>query len=325
MPLALFPFNRGLAQVAPDKVMMTLKMRRTHASIPMLGLSLAGMLPGEAGEAVESALQIGYRCFDICARDANLAAVGTVFRKHFLENQTLPRKDVWITVKTKHVPEHNVIDDASAIVSTLNCGYVDLIMPDWMVAEGATAYHHPSFMALWRAHEKLIPPHNRLSRHIGVANVSRSKLEGLLLRDCKVIPDAIQNEVHLRLQMRGLAHSCQMFDVPLLAAHICPESVCDTSLVKQACHRKKLTPLQLSVKWCIRRKLPCVVNTSDPTVLQQAFDAAVVHVSDGSQREDALGGRFLLLSQAEVDALSLVDRGPPGRLIGAELSDYWDT
>eukprot|EP00659_Diplonema_papillatum_P023084 gene23084-35372_t len=265
MPLALFPFNRGLAQVAPDKVMMTLKMRRTHASIPMLGLSLAGMLPGEAGEAVESALQIGYRCFDICARDANLAAVGTVFRKHFLENQTLPRKDVWITVKTKHVPEHNVIDDASAIVSTLNCGYVDLIMPDWM------------------------------------------------------------NEVHLRLQMRGLAHSCQMFDVPLLAAHICPESVCDTSLVKQACHRKKLTPLQLSVKWCIRRKLPCVVNTSDPTVLQQAFDAAVVHVSDGSQREDALGGRFLLLSQAEVDALSLVDRGPPGRLIGAELSDYWDT
>eukprot|EP01064_Diplonema_japonicum_P003963 TRINITY_DN12627_c0_g1_i2.p1 TRINITY_DN12627_c0_g1~~TRINITY_DN12627_c0_g1_i2.p1 ORF type:complete len:287 (+),score=66.95 TRINITY_DN12627_c0_g1_i2:40-861(+) len=269
MSKALYPMIRGYSNVNERK-MMTILMRRTRAAMPMLGLDTTGM--DNPVPAVERALDIGYRRFHV--GEGHESALGELFYNR-LDNGAIERKSLWVDVKTT-----DDWDRAEEVITEklekLRTGYLDMVFAKCPIREQDNGrWESKEFQKLWGKLFSLTPPKGRITRHVGICHVSRKKLELDFLRTMShEIPDAIQNEVHLQLQMNGLRTSCQRYDVRMLGEAICPKSVTDVKMVQQACHSKSLTPEQLSIKWSIQRQVPCLVSTENPDELLQAFIAA---------------------------------------------------
>ena len=66
----------------------------TGAKIPAIGFGTWKAAPGEAGKAVETALNAGYRHFDCAPLYGNEAEIGQVFK-----STAVPRDELFVTTK----------------------------------------------------------------------------------------------------------------------------------------------------------------------------------------------------------------------------------
>ena len=186
-------------------------------AMPALGLGTWKAPPGEVGQAVRAALELGYRHIDCAAVYGNEQEVGEALAQAFAAG-VVRREDVWITSKLwndAHAPE-DVGPALQRTLSDLRLTYLDLYLIHWPVAS-------PPGVALPRSGEDLLPLSERplaatwaamedlqqagLCRHLGVSNFSRLKLEALLL-EARQPPEMNQVERHPLLQQWDLVHFC---------------------------------------------------------------------------------------------------------------------
>ena len=134
------------------------------ARMPVLGLGVWQLAAGaETEQAVEWALEAGYRHVDTASMYRNEQSVGAA-----LKRSGLPREQVFVT--TKLMPTHaNAAQELEKSLRRLSLDYVDLYLIHWPL---------PFVSArLWRALESL--RERGLAREIGVSNFGHERLARL--------------------------------------------------------------------------------------------------------------------------------------------------
>lgn len=133
--------------------------------MPVLGLGVWQMAAGrETEQAVEWALEAGYRHVDTASMYRNEQSVGAA-----LERSGLPRAEVFVT--TKLLPGMpSAAGELRRSLSRLGLDYVDLYLIHWPLPLGNAR--------MWRQLESL--QERGLARAIGVSNFGRDRLTKLL-------------------------------------------------------------------------------------------------------------------------------------------------
>jgi diketogulonate reductase-like aldo/keto reductase len=180
--------------------------------MPAIGLGTFGsdrFSAQEIAQAVEGALEVGYRHFDCASVYDNEDLIGKVL-------EGFPREQLWLTSKLwndKHAPE-DVIPACEKSLADLRTDYLDAYLVHWPFpnfhapgadvgsrSPGARPYVHAEYMQTWRQMEKLVDM--GLVRHIGTSNMTVPKLE-LVLKDARIAPAVNEMELHPHFQQPDL-------------------------------------------------------------------------------------------------------------------------
>jgi diketogulonate reductase-like aldo/keto reductase len=184
----------------------------TGARMPAIGLGTFGsdhVSAQEVAEAVQGAIEVGYRHLDCAAVYGNEAQIGAA-----IPQTGIPREELWITSKVWNDRHHDVIGACRQSMADLQVDYLDLYLVHWPFpnfhppgcsvesrSPDARPYIHEEYMRTWRQMEQLVDM--GLVRHIGTSNMTIPKLT-LLLRDCRIRPAVNEMELHPHFQQREL-------------------------------------------------------------------------------------------------------------------------
>jgi 2,5-diketo-D-gluconate reductase A len=152
--------------------------------IPQLGFGVFKVPPDETQEAVEQALETGYRHIDTAAAYMNEDGVGAA-----IASSGIPREEVFVTTKLPNT-EHgfdSALATFDASLSRLRTGYVDLYLIHWPVPS------QDRFVEAWRAFERI--REEARARTIGVSNFRIEDLERLA-DETSTRPSVNQIELH---------------------------------------------------------------------------------------------------------------------------------
>jgi diketogulonate reductase-like aldo/keto reductase len=215
--------------------------------MPLLGLGVWRMSAGvETEQAVEWALESGYRLIDTAAMYRNEQSVGAAVRR-----AGVPREQLFVT--TKLLPPHT---DASRqlrkSLDRLGLEYVDLYLIHWPLPFANDR--------IWRALEDL--REHGLAREIGVSNFGADRLERLLLR-ARHLPAVNQVQFSPFRYRRGLLECCRRHGIVLEAYSPLEQGagVRDATIVAVA-ERLGRTPAQILLRWAIQHGAVVIPKSS---------------------------------------------------------------
>lgn len=194
---------------------------RGGARMPAIGLGTFGSdrYDGDAvATAVREALNAGWRLVDCAAVYGNEDRIGVVLEEAVRGG--LPRSDLFLISKlwNNMHGQRDVLLSCAQSLKDLRTDYLDLYFVHWPFPNfhpkgAAPDYHnteakpyiHSAFMETWRRMERLYEM--KLVRHLGVSNMTIPKLKQLL-RDCVIMPAAVEMELHPTFQQQELFDFC---------------------------------------------------------------------------------------------------------------------
>jgi len=205
---------------------------RTGNKMPQVGLGTWQSKPGEVENAIDVAIDCGYRNIDCAHVYGNEKEIGDALAKKF-EEKAVSREDMFIASKlwnTDHAPEH--VEPACRLtLKNLGLEYLDLYLIHWPISfrntgtgekfpkdkDGNMIYAYPKLEDTWAAMEKLVE--KRLVRQIGLSNFNIPQIERML-KVAKVPPSVLQVECHPYLQQSKLIRFCKANNIVVTA--YCP-------------------------------------------------------------------------------------------------------
>ena len=196
------------------------------ASMPSLGLGTWKAAPGDVGQAVRDALELGYRHIDCASIYGNEAEIGAALQQAFRAG-VVSREAIWVTSKLWndcHEPKQ-VRPALLRSLQSLGLEQLDLYLIHWpvahrhgvLIAEQAADQIPLEQLPLhdtWAAMEALVD--EGLVRQIGVSNCSTAKIAALLPH-VRQRPMVNQVERHPWLQQSALLQYCQQEQIRLTA------------------------------------------------------------------------------------------------------------
>jgi 2,5-diketo-D-gluconate reductase A len=152
--------------------------------IPQLGFGVFQVPPEKTQDAVEEALETGYRHIDTAAAYRNERGVGAA-----LAASGIPREEIFVTTKLWNSAQgyESTLGAFEKSRERLGLDHVDLYLIHWPVPSEGRA------LDTWRAFEKIHAEGG--SRTIGVSNFRVEDLE-MLEREAQVLPTVNQIELH---------------------------------------------------------------------------------------------------------------------------------
>ena len=214
--------------------------------MPVLGLGVWQMAEGrETEQAVEWALEAGYRHIDTATMYRNERSVGAA-----LARSGLPREDVFVT--TKWLPlRRGAGDEPARSLERLRLEYVDLYLIHWPVPLRA-AHGWAELLGLRE---------RGLARAVGVSNYGADRLAGLLREGPPPAVDQVHfNPFHFR---RGLLEFCEQHGIVLEAySPLERERALDHPLVVEIARRLERTPAQVLLRWSIQHNAVVIPKSS---------------------------------------------------------------
>lgn len=247
--------------------------------IPALGLGVFQSPPGkETRQAVEWALEIGYRHIDTAAMYGNEADVGEAVRA-----SGLAREEVFVTTKLWHT-DHGyepALRAGKASAGRLGLGPIDLYLIHWPRANSPQAR-----LDSWKALITL--QRDGLCRSIGVSNYTVRHLEELLGHS-EVVPAVNQVEFHPFVFDPELLGYCDRHGIRLEAwSPLTRARRLDHPVIQAVAAAHHRTPAQVLIRWGLEHDLleiPKSVHAERIRENAQVFDfslsAAEVASLDG--------------------------------------------
>jgi 2,5-diketo-D-gluconate reductase A len=161
-------------------------------SIPQLGFGVFQVPPAETQQAVETALEVGYRHVDTAAAYRNEAGVAAA-----IGTSGLPREEVFVTSKLWNSEQgyDSTLRACERTLGKLGTDHMDLYLIHWPVPT------EDRFLDTWRAFERI--REEGKSRSIGVSNFRAEDIERLRA-EAEALPTVNQIELHPRHQQAEL-------------------------------------------------------------------------------------------------------------------------
>lgn len=176
--------------------------------MPIFGLGTWKSKPGEVSQAVEDALEMGYKHIDAAMVYENEVEVGMGMASAFKAGYC-KREEIFVTSKlwsTFHKKD-SVVPALKKSLADLQLQYLDMYLIHWPMAykegcgmfpkaaEGsdAIAYTDTDFMETWRGMEDAV--RLGLTRSIGVSNFNKDQIERIRTEG-SILPANIQIEIH---------------------------------------------------------------------------------------------------------------------------------
>lgn len=252
----------------------------TGERVPAIGMGTFGSdryNQAQVSAAVAGAIRCGYRLFDCAQVYGNEAEIGKVFREA-MDEGLVSRDDLFITSKVWN-DSHGQGDVLLAMAGTLKdlqIDHVDCYFVHWPFPN----YHAPGcdgdsrnpdsvpfspdrFMATWRQMERLVDM--GLARHIGMSNMTISKLEAVLPQ-CRIQPAMIEMEMHPSFQQPELFAYCSERNIlPIGFSPMgsparpdrdkTPDDVVDMDMpeIVEIAKAHGIHPATVCIKWAVQR------------------------------------------------------------------------
>ena len=253
---------------------------RSGAKIPAIGIGTFGsdhVSHDEMAVAVETAIRLGCRHIDCAAVYGNEKEIGAMLEKLFRDG-VVAREELFITSKiwNDHHGRGDVLLSCAQSLKDLRLDYLDLLLIHWPVpnfhppkctvasrSPDAKPYIHEAFMQTYRQLERVA--YMGLARHIGVSNVTVSKLERIL-RDCRLQPDVNEMELHPHFQQPALYEFSRSRGIVNIG--YCPlgspnrperdktpddTSDMDDPVIVEIARKHNIHPAAVCLKWAVQR------------------------------------------------------------------------
>lgn len=260
---------------------------RNGKQIPQLGFGVFQIDPEKTAQAVETALEIGYRHIDTAEMYGNEKQVGEGIR-----NSGIDRDSVFVTSKLNngfHKP-----DDArkafDKTLSDLGTDHVDLFLIHWPLP---TRYDG-DFVSTWKTLEEFAA--DGRARSIGVSNFQPAHLDRLA-EETETVPAVNQIEVHPYFVNNDVWAYGREHAIPTEAwSPIAQGNVLDDAELKRIADATGKSVAQVVLRWHIQRGNIIFPKSVTPERVKANFD-----IFDFE------------LSSADVDAITALDKGEQGR------------
>ena len=257
-------------------------------TIPQLGFGVFLIEPNDTSEAVEEALEIGYRHIDTAEMYGNEKEVGEAIRASGLD-----RGEVFVTSKLSnafHEP-----DDArrafEGTLSELGFDYVDLFLIHWPLP----TLYDGDFVSTWKSLEEFHS--DGRARSIGVSNFQIEHLEKLAA-ETDTVPAVNQIEVHPYLTNEAVRSYGREQGIATEAwSPIARGAVLDDSTITEIAEKVGKTPAQVVLRWHIQRSDIVFPKSVTPSRMKENFE-----IFD-----------FELASE-DMEAITALDRSEDGRV-----------
>ena len=234
--------------------------------IPQLGYGVFQIPPESTREAVESALEAGYRHIDTAAGYRNEAAVGAA-----VAASGIAREDLFITTKLRNGDQGRARAAFEDSREALGLEQVDLYLIHWPVPSQGL------FLQAWQDLEQIYS--DGLARAIGVSNFLPEHLEELT-RAANVPPAVNQIELHPSFQQRALADASRRHGMAVEAYSPLGQSedLVNTTVIEIA-RRHEATPAQVVLAWHLASGNIAIPKTATPERMRENLDAVRVELT----------------------------------------------
>lgn len=207
------------------------------AETPYLGLGVYKMTDrDETLEAIETALDLGYRAIDTAALYYNEEEVGEAIR-----HSSVPREDLFVTTKVWNSDQgyDNTLRAFETSLKKLDMDYVDLYLTHWPVEH--------KYVDTYRAIERLYD--EKLIRVTGVSNHHEHHLK-TILATCNVAPMVNQIEAHPYLTQEPLRAFCEQQQIAVTAwSPLGRGKVLNDETIIRIADEYNVSPAQIILRW----------------------------------------------------------------------------
>ena len=205
--------------------------------MPYLGLGVYKMTDrDETLQAIETALDLGYRAIDTAALYYNEEEVGEAIR-----HSSVPREDIFVTTKVWNSDQgyDNTLRAFETSLKKLDMDYVDLYLTHWPVED--------KYVDTYRAIERLYD--EKLIRVPGVSNHHEHHLKKIMAT-CNVAPMVNQIEAHPYLSQEPLRTFCAQQQIAVTAwSPLGRGNVLNDETIIRIANEYNVSPAQIILRW----------------------------------------------------------------------------
>jgi 2,5-diketo-D-gluconate reductase A len=240
-------------------------------TIPQLGFGVFKIDPAETAQAVEQALDVGYRHIDTAEAYGNERGVGEAVRASGLD-----RAEVFVTSKLSN--DAHAPDDARAAfdrtLKELGFDYVDLFLIHWPLP----TLYGGDFVSTWKVLEEIYQ--SGRARSIGVSNFQVPHLRRLAA-ETEVVPAVNQIEVHPYLtneEVRG--YGAEHGILTEAWSPIARGRVLSDPTISAIAQRVGRTTAQVTLRWHIQRGDVVFPKSTTPSRIRENLELFDFELTD---------------------------------------------
>jgi diketogulonate reductase-like aldo/keto reductase len=243
--------------------------------VPAIGLGTWRLRGDDCRQAVETALDLGYRHVDTAQAYGNERQVGTA-----ISSSAVERDDLFLTTKLDgSARRHDAVGrSVRKSLDRLGTDYLDCLLIHWPNDKPPFSPVRlpggPPLAETLDAMNELVEA--GLVRHIGVSNFDVRLLdEARRLSDAPIFTNQVQ--FHPYWDQRRLLSYCRRNDVLLTAySPLCHGGVLDDDVLGRIGRHYDKTPAQVAIRWAIQHEGVCTI----PKATSRAHLAANIDVFD---------------------------------------------
>ena len=280
---------------------------RNGDTIDAIGLGTWKSDPGEVGQAVEAALEAGYRHIDCAAIYGNEPEVGEALQRVFSRGE-IKREEVHITSKlwnNAHLKD-DVGPALKKTLSDLKLDYLDLYLIHWPVAfrpglegfpENESDFLTPDQAPIAETWAAMVEMRDKgLTRHAGVSNFSTQKLDELAASSDER-PEMNQVELHPYLQQEKLLAYCREHGILVtayspLGSSDRPESMkgedepslLENDAIGSIAEKHDASPAQVLIAWAVARDTIVIPKSTNPDHIGKNLESTQIEL-DGQDMQ----------------------------------------